>query len=162
MTPIKIRKTKFNKSVVKDVCRLTATTTHSLKRICKILKEKYGKFPSLPTIRRWLTDADKKDFLLAYMMAKQDQADLMVDEMLDIADDVEPRKEFVNKARLRIDTRKFIAAKLKPKVYADRVFNGVMDKEGSPCDIQPRLDYTKLNAEELGILKKIIKKCEVT
>ena len=66
-----------------------------------------------------------------YARAKQRQSDLMVDEMLAIADDsgfdaqvVDGRAvvdgEAVQRARLRVDTRKWIASKLLPKKYGDR------------------------------------------
>jgi hypothetical protein len=53
-----------------------------------------------------------------YAHAREDQADALADEMLDIADDssLDP-----NDRRVRIDTRKWVASKMKPRVYGDKV-----------------------------------------
>jgi hypothetical protein len=71
--------------------------------------------PSKSTVMKWL----KQDAELAdqYARARQDQADHYVDEIIAIADDaLDPQK-----ARLQIDTRKWVASKLLPKVYGDKV-----------------------------------------
>jgi hypothetical protein len=64
------------------------------------------------------------------------QAELLTDETIDIADDTTgdteiifkdgkqvkvENKEWVNRSRLRIDARKWLAAKLHPKKYGDKV-----------------------------------------
>jgi hypothetical protein len=67
-----------------------------------------------------------------YARAKEEQADLMVEEMISIADDSSndtiltdkgeaENKEWVNRSKLRVDTRKWIASKLKPKKYGDKL-----------------------------------------
>ena len=57
-------------------------------------------------------------------MAKEDQANLMAEEMMAISDDVSGDAEGgnanVQRARLRVETRKWIASKLKPKTYGDQ------------------------------------------
>ncbi|WP_334304933.1 hypothetical protein, partial [Mycoplasmopsis arginini] len=77
-------------------------------------------------------------FLELYTRAKEDSADTLSDEMLDIADeqcttvkhgegDSEREVEIVfdstavARNRLRVETRKWIASKLKPKKYGDKV-----------------------------------------
>ena len=59
----------------------------------------------------------------------------MVDEIIEIADDSSQdniinkqgqiicNNESINRARLRIDTRKWIASKLAPKIYGDKIDN---------------------------------------
>jgi hypothetical protein len=63
------------------------------------------------------------DFEAMYRQAKEDQADWLSDEIIAIADSVRDCTDSakVNAARLAVDTRKWVAAKLKPKVYGDRV-----------------------------------------
>ncbi len=116
-----------------------ATTSFSIKTIC----EAEG-MPSVFTIYKWLNN--NPDFSKAYARAKEDQADYLAEEMLDIADDgsndymtvkmggksvrVED-KELTNRSRLRVDTRKWIASKLKPKKYADRIDNRLVDENGN-------------------------------
>lgn len=83
------------------------------------------------TVFKWL--ADNEEFRQAYARAKEAAADFIVEQMLEIADDarndfVESDKghivldtEAVMRSRLRIDTRKWLAGKLKPKKYGDHV-----------------------------------------
>lgn len=59
------------------------------------------------------------EFLERYEKAKQESSDALVEEMLSIADDENP--EDTQRARLRVDTRKWIAAKLKPKKYGEQI-----------------------------------------
>jgi hypothetical protein len=68
-----------------------------------------------------------------YARAKEAALEAMADEMLDIADDVERdtyedgegavriAPDVVNRARLRVDTRKWIMSKLAPKKYGDKL-----------------------------------------
>ena len=79
--------------------------------------------PSYQTIMAWLRG--NNDFEAMYRQAKEDQADTLADEIIAIADSVKDAgptdSAKVNAARLRVDARKWVAAKLKPKVYGDRV-----------------------------------------
>lgn len=77
--------------------------------------------PSYQTIIAWLKA--HSDFEAMYRQAREDQADTLADEIIAIADSVRDTKDAaaVNAARLRVDARKWVAAKLKPKVYGDRV-----------------------------------------
>lgn len=81
----------------------------------------------------------RDDFAPLYARAKMVQADFMVEELVEIADDTSRdtlirtnkdgeeyevcNTEWLNRSRLRVDTRKWIAAKLAPKVYSERVFS---------------------------------------
>jgi hypothetical protein len=84
--------------------------------------------PDVSNVYRWL--ADNEGFRDQYARAREDQADTHTDEMLDIAD-TEPDPQ---KARVMIDTRKWIASKLKPKKYGERVIAEHMGKDGGPIE----------------------------
>ena len=87
--------------------------------------------PSVVTIFEWMRT--KEGFSKRYAIAKEEQADALVEEMLDIADNgtndwmaseeedggVRYNGDAVQRSRLRVDTRKWCAAKLKPKKYGD-------------------------------------------
>ena len=79
--------------------------------------------PTRQTILEWLKL--HSDFEAMYRQAREDQADTLADEIIAIADSVKDAgpadSARVNAARLRVDARKWTAAKLKPKVYGDRV-----------------------------------------
>lgn len=107
----------------------------SLRSVCKA-----DDMPDAATVFRWLRTNDQ--FCEQYTRAKAEAADAMVDEMLDIADDAvndwmaanDPENpgyrlngEAINRSRLRVDTRKWIAAKLKPKKYGEKVAVGGAD-----------------------------------
>ena len=70
--------------------------------------------PSHETIRRW--QVDKEGFYEMYAHAREMRADRIVDEIIDIADN-EPDP---HRARVMVDTRKWVASKFYPKMYADR------------------------------------------
>lgn len=75
--------------------------------------------PSMATTLKWL--AEYPDFARQYAHAREAQADTLVDQMLDIADDktLDPKDR-----RVRIDTRKWLAGKMKPKKYGDKLLVG--------------------------------------
>jgi hypothetical protein len=90
--------------------------------------------PSISTVFLWL--GKHAEFMKQYDMARDSQADTLADEMLDIADDgsndwmersqqrgggYELNGEHVQRSRLRLDTRKWIASKLKPKRYGEKI-----------------------------------------
>lgn len=111
------RPSKYSPAVVKRILELTANSANGLETICK----KNPDLPGAETIRRWLIE--KEDFRGLYARAKEQQADVIADEIMEIADKLARGKisnDKVNAARLRVDSRKWIAAKLKPKRYGDR------------------------------------------
>ena len=80
---------------------------------------KIGSDPELPdtrTLMRWL-DSDE-EFRQRYARAKEASADVMAEEIMEIADDL---SDDANSRRVRVDARKWIASKLKPKSYGERV-----------------------------------------
>lgn len=107
----------------------------SLRSIC----EEEG-MPHRNAVFRWIRKYPA--FAEQYVIAKQESADCLADEMLDIADDAtndwmernDPQnpgwianRDHINRARLRVDTRKWIASKLKPSKYGERITH-----EGNP------------------------------
>jgi len=72
---------------------------------------------------QWLRD--DATFAEAYTWAREISADTLADDCVLIADEVKDAGHMdsarVNAARLRVDARKWVASKLKPKVYADRI-----------------------------------------
>lgn len=90
--------------------------------------------PCTTTVFVWLSK--NAEFAEQYARAKTESADAFAEDMLDIADDSEdditidedgvPRvnHENIQRARLRVDTRKWLASKLKPKKYGDKVAVG--------------------------------------
>lgn len=100
------------------ICDKIATSSNGLVKICSARN-----LPHHSTVLSWLGQADKKDFLLSYIRAREAQADLLSDEIIEIADTIDEEKDApttVSRARLRIDARKWKAAKLAPNKYGDK------------------------------------------
>ena len=79
--------------------------------------------PGRSAVLRWLRD--KEDFRSQYAHAREEQADFWADEIIEISDAPMSEPFEVQQAKLRSDNRKWIASKLKPKKYGDRVQNDV-------------------------------------
>jgi hypothetical protein len=89
--------------------------------------------PSQSTVFRWLADERFSSFRERYARAREAQADALFDEMLDIADDgsndwMERKRDdgstedvLIQRSKLRIEARKWMAGKLRPKVYGDKL-----------------------------------------
>ena len=133
----------YTEDLALRVCEEIASTSKSLKTICA-----QEGMPSVRTVLHWLRD--KEDFLRQYTRAKEEQADLLVEEMIDISDDGSndlmtivkgnesyeaENKEVVNRSKLRVETRKWIASKLKPKKYGDKVTNEITGKDGGAIQV---------------------------
>lgn len=140
------RPSKLTPKMASAICTEISTTTKSLKTICEM-----EGMPHVSTVLDWLANPKHKWFTDRYTRAKEEQADLMCEEMLDIADDgtndymtitkgdidynVE-NKEVTSRSKLRVETRKWLASKLKPKKYGDKVTNEVTGKDGGPVETQ--------------------------
>ena len=112
------RPLKYSTQVCEKICSLIAVSNKGLHTIINKNKD----LPSYSTIMSWLSDDTKKEFLDMYTRARGDQADLLADEMLEIADyNGKDNANKINRHKLMIDTRKFIAAKLKPRKYGDKI-----------------------------------------
>jgi len=88
--------------------------------------------PAQSTVYLWLLDEDKKLFSENYARARASQAEVMFDELLDIADDSsqdtiigrrgpEENKEWTNRSRLKVDTRKWYLSKVLPKKFGEKL-----------------------------------------
>lgn len=90
--------------------------------------------PAMSTMFKWLRE--NSEFSEQYARAKQEAADAMAEEILDISDNGSndwmekhfgettawvTNGEALQRSRLRVDTRKFLMAKMKPKVYGDKL-----------------------------------------
>jgi hypothetical protein len=121
------RPTLYTEELAAEICRAIATSTEGIRKITK----KHSHFPCTDTIFQWRFDYPT--FSAQYTLAKQLQADLLAEEIIDISDDgtndfMEDKNnegykfngEAVARSRLRVDSRKWIACKLLPKVYGEK------------------------------------------
>tara|TARA_R110000851_G_scaffold81291_1_gene178431 strand:+ start:47 stop:517 length:471 start_codon:yes stop_codon:yes gene_type:complete len=145
------RPTKYTKELASTICAELASG-RSLVSVCRD-----DGMPCRATIFNWFDQHPK--FLDKYEKAKDESADYLVEEMIDIADNqtaqpilidgvpLEIEGKIVLKsdaagvahARLRIDTRKWYASKLKPKKYGD----GKQDLESAESIAKALIDLAE-------------------
>lgn len=121
------RPSDYNLEVVATICT-RLVEGESLRSICRS-----DEMPGLSTVYRWLLAHE--EFREQYARAKDEQADTLADEIIEISDDARndwmerhgeqdagwvANGEHIQRSRLRVDARKWIASKLKPKKYGDR------------------------------------------
>lgn len=90
--------------------------------------------PSTVTVFAWMRK--HPEFLNRYARAKEESADALFEETIDIADDgtndwmtdndkdnagYKLNGENIQRSRLRVDTRKWMMSKMRPKKYGDKI-----------------------------------------
>jgi hypothetical protein len=103
---------EYDPEIAEEICMRIASSSLSIVTILKSEKA----FPCLATVTKWLNS--NADFANAYARAKSFQADLLGEDILDIADDKELE---AHDKRIRIDARRWLMSKLKPRVYGDKL-----------------------------------------
>lgn len=106
------RPSGFSKHVAEALCARIADG-ESLRQICSD-----PEMPGKRTVFSWLQD--NTEFQHQYARARDQQAASYADDIVDIAD-TEPDPQ---RARVRIDARKWHASKLAPKKYGDKLAIG--------------------------------------
>ena len=115
------RPTIYSEELAQVICE-SLMIGMSLRKICEL-----DGMPAISTVMQWLASG-KDGFMEQYAHARQVQAEYLLDELIDIADDSADDYEIVNgeerlnqehiqRAKLRIDTRKWNIEKLAPKKY---------------------------------------------
>lgn len=120
---------EFSQEIFDSICE-RISDGESLRTVCSDQD-----MPNKASVFRWLSGS--KQLSDQYARAREEQADAIFDEILDIADDARNdwmardgddenggyalNGEHVQRSRLRIDSRKWMASKLRPKVYGDKL-----------------------------------------
>ncbi len=112
------RPTLYTEELGTRICELLADG-NTLRRICK----KHADLPSERTVRRWALDA-QNSFSPQYTRAREIGYQSMADQSIDLGDDVSTEPAAVAKARLQVDTRKWLLSKALPKVYGEKLAIG--------------------------------------
>lgn len=123
------RPSDYLPEVAEDICALLADG-ESLRSICK----RQG-MPNKATVFRWLRVHE--EFRDQYAKATDSRADAVFEEMLDIADDAAKESAAVAKARLQIDTRKWVLSRMNPKKFGDKVTQDI-DVKSSDGSMSPK------------------------
>ncbi len=126
-------------------------------KICLLISEGYSlraiaKVSGMPckaTIMNWCIS--QPDFLDQYTRAKEQQAEAFNEDLIEIADDgandwMEKfdkdgqsagwvlNGEHVQRSKLRIEARKWLMGKMKPKKYGDKITSEITGANGGPIE----------------------------
>lgn len=123
------RPTIYKPKTIQNICTRLAVG-ESMRSICRD-----ENMPVLATVMYWLFDGKHPEFLEQYNAARQIQAELYADEINEISDDgrndymlrkdkngkqfYATDNEHIQRSKLRVDTRKWVASRLLPK-YKDK------------------------------------------
>lgn len=146
------RPTTYSQETADSICEYIAMG-YSLRKVC----EQDG-MPVMSTIFKWIREHD--DFSKQYARATEERTEAMAEDILDIADDgtndwVEDERkdgstywradnDVIQRSRLRVDTRKWLMAKMKPKKYGDKLDMTTNGKD-LPTPLLSGLSRTNLN-----------------
>lgn len=121
------RPTRYTNKLAKEICDKIASSSKGTKKLCA----EHAHWPCQDTLFTWLKRYP--EFSEQYAQAKICQIELLVDEIMEISDDASqdqyvnelgvlvPNSPAINRARLKVDTRKWLASKLVPKVYGNKI-----------------------------------------
>jgi hypothetical protein len=122
---------------------------YTLRQIAKIIDCEAS------AITCWVRQDD--EFATQYARAREIQAELFGDELIEIADDgsndwmeregvVVADHEHIQRSKLRCDNRKWLMSKMLPKKYGDRVVNEHTGADGGPIKIESKVEVLALLA----------------
>lgn len=127
--PTRGRPSRYTEDIADRICE-EISGGRSLLAICG-----EAGMPKPATVFRWLANERYSTFRDMYARAREAQADALFDEILEIADTPligervksddgrteVTREDMLGHRKLQVDTRKWVAAKLAPRKYGDRL-----------------------------------------
>ena len=155
------RKSTYDPKVAEKIC-LMLMDGMSLREICR-----RDDMPSRSTVFKWILD--NPDFHDRYARAREVQGEVIADETVEIADDArndwmerngaddegyQQNGEHVQRSRLRVDTRKWMAGKLNPKKFGDRQqIDALVEHSGT---VTHAFDPKTLTADQKDALARLL------
>nr|WP_316214145.1 terminase small subunit protein [Bradyrhizobium sp. SZCCHNR2032] len=126
----------------------------SLRSICRD-----DSMPDKSTVFRWL--AAHAEFRDQYARAREARTDAMAEEILEISDDgsndtyeVDGREvtnqDVIARSRLRVDTRKWLMARMAPKKYGDRLEQVLTGDPEKPVETITRIELVPAGMPDNG------------
>lgn len=104
------RPSLYSEELADEICNRLAEG-NTLTSICKL-----DGMPHIATVMRWALD-EEHPFCEKYASARERQADTMAQQIVDIADEIGDPQAL----RLRVDARKWLASKMAPKRYGEKI-----------------------------------------
>ncbi len=152
------RPSKYCPELANLICERIMTHDIGLKRLC----EMYDDMPDRSNIRLWRHKYP--EFRAQYAQAKSEQLEFLTEEILEIADDSQNdwmesfdkegqsigwklNGDHVQRCKLRVDTRKWLASKLAPKIYGDKL-SDLQNTQDLAKDVAARVAEINKQAEK--------------
>ncbi len=146
------RLTTYDPEIAADICLALSVDSKSIVTVC----DSETRFPSANTFYRWMLD--HPELREMYARAKDAQLQILADEIQAIADEPQlgevvtikgderevKMADMLEHRKLRIESRKWLLAKLAPKKYGDKIG---LEHSGS-IDIAGALDAARKRAAE--------------
>lgn len=123
------RPSLYSEELAKNICALISSG-ESVKKISK-----RDDMPSEFTIYKWI--GEHPEFSKQYAHARAAQVERYAEDIEAIADNVDVDSNAIAKARLQIDSRKWLLSKMIPKKYGEKIAIGG-DEESPPISVAVR------------------------
>lgn len=155
------RPSKYCPAIVQLICERVATHDCGLRK----LTDMYDDIPDKVTINIWRRK--HPEFRSLYAQAKCEQIEFLTEDILEIADDStndwmeyydkesgciawRVNGDHIQRSKVRIDTRKWLASKLAPKIYGDKLNQDQQNPQETLSKIRDLVaDLNKTNASEI-------------
>jgi len=121
-TKILGRPTTYSQDIAVKICRLLAEG-NSLRSIC----EENDDLPEARTVHYWLVDPSKETFFQQYKRAREIQAEMMYDALIEeseedvIVGDDKSDGARVQAQKLKVTTKMWVLSKMLPKKFGDKL-----------------------------------------
>lgn len=176
---------KYDREVVSEHILAELARGRSLLNICTVDEG----VPDTATFLQWVNEDDPEGLSLRYAQARELGYRRMADEIVelsnkkgewvevqDLDEDGRPlldadgmpilkkvfmplNSDVIAHTRLQIDTRKWVLAKMLPKIYGDKVQQEHTGKDGGPIQMAA-VDFKNLSDEELDKMQQLLSKAE--
>jgi hypothetical protein len=119
------RPSSYTPALASEICE--RLVNEPLARICRD-----DHIPAIGTVLQWVED-NREGFSERYARARSIQIETMAHEIMTIADNL---LEDPNSRRVRVDSRKWLLSRLRPKVYGDATMLKHADANGNQLEVQ--------------------------
>ena len=141
----------YTPELAKEICDTIASSSRAIQALCQTNPH----WPGYSTLWEWIGD-NRQGFADLYAQAKEKQSEYLVDDILRIIDKPETftdedgqERNDVAMMRLKVDSIKWQAMKLKPKKYGSKS-EEISNPQETLTKIQAMVaDFNKTNASDI-------------